>query len=272
MKTNIKFVLITAIMALSACGEDLVKDDIDAVNAGDKSKLPTVTISSPQNVTYEGADVAASWSNAGDEIIEAGFIYSNNESFIPAEAAAVKEIAGTNINMALSLDPVKTYYIKAYVLTKSNGVAFSNDVVSLTTPAAPVFEDTYLFGKYTALDIDLTTGEPEGGEYEITITQKQQSYNRVNISNIWGGGRTVEGIVNFENKTISIASTEVIYVDSDYGNTFMWAIDIVDGQVQYKNEPLAATYDSDGNITFGYWAAHVSAGNFGYYVTILEKK
>jgi hypothetical protein len=270
MKSNIKFALITAILALSACSEDLVKDDIDAANAGDKSKLPTVTISAPQNITYEGADVAASWSNTGDEIIEAGFVYSNNESFAPAEAATVDEIAGTNINMTLSLNSDKTYYIKAYVQTKSNGVAFSSDVVSLKTPVAPVFEDTYLFGKYAAVDIDLTTGEPEGDEYEITITEK--SHNKVNIANIWGGGRTIEGTVNFENKTISIASTEVIYIDSSYGNTFMWAINIVDGQVQYKNEPLTATYDRNGNITFGYWAAHVSAGNFGYYVTLLEKK
>jgi hypothetical protein len=272
MKTNILYVFIAAMMALSACSEDLVKDDIDAANGGDASKLPVVTVAAPGNITYESASVSASWSNAGDEVVEAGFVYSLNESFSPMSVLTVDEISDANIRATLSLASETKYYIKAYAQTKNNGVAYS-DVVSLTTAVAPVFEDTYLFGKYDAIDVDIYTGEQEGDVYEITIAQRGSSYNRVNISNIWGGERTIEGIVDFEKKTISIASTEVIYIHSSYGNTFMLGLVIEGGEVkdEYADVEIA-TYDDEGNITFEPWAAHVSAGDFGHYTTILEKK
>ncbi|MDR1115473.1 MAG: hypothetical protein LBL33_04900 [Tannerella sp.] len=271
MKTNIKFVFIAAMMALSACSEDLIKDDIDAANAGDASKLPAVTIPSAGNITYESADVSASWSNAGDEVIEAGFIYSLNESFVPMSALAVDEISGASIKATLSLASETKYYVKAYARTKNNGVAYS-DAVSLTTAVAPVFEDTYLFGKYNAADIDFDTGEQEGDVYEITIAQRGTSYNRVSISNVWGGERTIEGLVDFEKKTISIAPTEVIYIHSSYGNTFMWGLVIEDGEPAGYADVAIASYDDEGNITFEPWAAHVSVGDFGFYITVLEKK
>ncbi|MDR0699239.1 MAG: hypothetical protein LBG28_08500 [Tannerella sp.] len=272
---NIKYICIAVMAALlSACSsEDLVKDDIDAANAGDPSKLPTVTMAAPANVTYESVDVSAAWSGGGDEIIEAGFVYSLNESFLPIhKVVTIDEISSSNIEATMAgLDPETSYYVKAYARTRDNGVAYSS-AISLTTLVAPSFEDTYLFGKYDAQDIDITTGEPEGDIYEITISQKGANFDRVDITNIWGGEMTVEGIVDFEKKTISIARTEVIYVHSSYGNTYMWGLVIEDGAVKAYAETAIATYDSEGNITFEPWAARVSAGVFGYYITVLEKK
>jgi hypothetical protein len=271
MKTNIKFVFIAAMMALSACSEDLVKDDIDAANGGDASKLPALTVAPPENITYKSADISASWSGAGDEVIEAGFIYSLNESFSPMNVLTIDDISNSSIRVTLSLDTETKYYVKAYAQTKNNGITYS-DAISLTTPAAPPFEDTYLFGKYNAVDINLITGEPES-PYEITIEQRGTSYDRVNITNIWDGAQTIQGIVDFEKKTISVAPTEVIYIHSSYGNTSMRGLVIVDGEVQEDYADVAiASYDDEGNITFEPWAACVSAGYFGYYMTILEKK
>jgi hypothetical protein len=271
MKTNILFAFIAAMMALSACSEDLVKDDIDAARTGDASKLPAVTVPSTGNITYENADVSASWSNAGDEIIEAGFIYSLNESFAPSKALAVADLSGSGMSATLSLLQDSKYYIKAYARTKNNGVAYS-DAVSLTTLVAPVFEDAYLFGKYNAVDIDIMT-DKEVSTYEITIEQRGTSYDRVNITNIWEGEQTIQGIVDFEKKTISVAPTEVIYIHSSYGDTFMRGLVIANGEIQQGYADVAiATYDDKGNITFEPWAACVSAGYFGHYVTILEKK
>jgi hypothetical protein len=258
---------------LSACGsEDLVKDDIDAANAGDPSRLPAVTIAAPADITYESAYVSAAWSG-GDEIIEAGFIYSLNESFLPIHnVATADDISVSNIEATMTnLDPETTYYVKAYAQTRDNGIAYSN-AISLTTLVAPSFEDMYLLGKYDAVDIDITTGEPEGGTYEITISQKGTAFNRINISNVWGGKKTIEGIVDFEKKTISIARTEVIYVDASHGDTYMWGLIIEDGAIKAYAQTEIATYDDKGNISFGPWAAHVSAGDFGYYITNLEKK
>ncbi|HCC50815.1 MAG TPA: hypothetical protein DEQ30_01150 [Porphyromonadaceae bacterium] len=267
---RILFAFISVMMLSPACNDDLIKDDIDADNSGDKSKLPVMTISSPGNVTYESADITASWNNTGDEIIEAGFVYSLNESFIPTEVVTVKKISGSSMDTTLSLSSETNYFIKAYAQTQNNGIAYS-DPVNITTPVAPVFEHTYLFGKYTATDIDVNTGEPEGDSYEVTISQRGTSYNKINIANIWGGGRTIEATVDFEKKTISVATTSVIHIDSTHGNVYMWGFDIQDNKIVYLDVAIA-NYDDNGNIEFTQWAAHVSAGNFGYYTTTMKKE
>jgi len=269
---KIYFTLITALMALSCCS-DIMDDkaDIDAKHTGNPALLPTVTIATPSNVTYESATVVASWSNAGDEIMEAGFIYSTDEAFNSINVVSPSDFKNSQVTSALKLDSETKYFVKAYVQTRSNGVAYS-DVVSLTTAKAPVFIDTYLFGNYEAIDIDITTGEQEGDPYDVTIKQDGSAYNRVLISNIWGGGRTIVGVVDFVKKTITVDYTNVIYVHSSYGNCYMWGLVIEGGElVDYARETIAY-YDDKGNIEFSPWAAHVSAGDFGYYVTLLEKK
>jgi len=276
MKTkilSIKYTIIATTMLLLSCGDDLIKNDIDNDHAGDPSKLPAVTIASPENITYEGADIKASWSNAGDEIIEAGVIYSLNESFTPITGVSTaKEVAGSSISITLGLVSETNYFVKAYAQTKSNGIAYSN-VINLTTLKAPVFEDTYLFGTYMTEDIDIDTGEPDDDPYEVKIAQSGTYFNRVSITNIWGGGRTIEGIVDFEKKTITIARTEVIYIHSSYGNCNMYGLVIGDdGDVAGYSSTVIATYDEAGNIEIGPWAPHVSAGDFAYYIKSTLKK
>ena len=122
-----------ALFAWAGCSDDLVKSEIDAANAGDSSKLPTVTISEAQNVTFESAEVAASWNNAGDEIIEKGFVYSTNDSFSTITVAVVSDADDSAINTTLSIDSEQTYYVRAYVQTKSNGIAYSNNTNSFTS-------------------------------------------------------------------------------------------------------------------------------------------
>jgi len=268
---NIFFTLV-AIVTIAACADVMDdKEAIDAQHSGDPSKLPTGLNVSTTKVSYDYALVSATWTNNGDEPYEAGFIYSKSETFDTYSIISSDKFQDTSVADSFpKLDAETKYYVKLYVQTRSNGIAYS-EPSSFTTIAAPTFEDTYLFGDYLAVDIDIDSGEGEP-EYEVNIKQDGTTYNRVQISNIWDGGRTIIGVVDFAKKTITVDNTNIIYVHSSYGNCFMYGLVVEGGAIVGYAKQTIATYDDKGNIEFAPWAAHVSAGDFGWYITVLEKK
>jgi hypothetical protein len=283
MKRNITSFLILAtlfIAGLSSC-EEQVAEINENINLGNPAKLPTVTISDASNVTFDGAVLSATIASTAetDSIIEAGFILANNEGFMPTSSVVFfKSVNNGAISSVLTgLTDKTTFYVKAYAVTYRNGTAYSSTYISFTTPEAPTFEDTYLFGIYDAIDIDVNTGQQEGEPYPVEIRQIGTLYNRVSISNIWGGEETIQATVDFTAKTITTDSKPVIYVHPDYGDCWMRGFDIVDGSIVYYASSLdlsyaIADYDNAGHVNFRYWAARVSAGTFGYYVTQLTKR
>jgi hypothetical protein len=167
--------------------------------------------------------------------------------------------------------------VKAYAVTKRSGIAYSSNSISFTTKEAPKFEDTYLFGTYNAIDINVQTGQQEGSAYPVEIKQVGALYNRISISNIWGGDETIQATVNFVEKTITTDNKAVIYVDPSYGNCWMRGFDIVNGSIVFYDSSVdigyaIADYNNTGRVDFRYWAARISAGHFGYYVTELTKQ
>jgi hypothetical protein len=283
MKRNITSLLLLAtlfIAGLSSCEEPTAEKN-ENINLGNTAKLPTVTISDASNVTFDGAVLSATVASTAetDSIIEAGFIVANNEAFLPASNVIFfKSFDGGITSTLTGLAEKTTFYVKAYAVTYRNGTAYSSNFISFTTPEAPKFEDTYLFGTYDAIDINIRTGQQEGGVYPVEIKQVGALYNRVSISNIWGGEETIEATVNFVEKTITTDIKAVIYLDPDYGDCWMRGFDIVDGQTVYYDGTspdtgyAIADYDNAGHVNFRYWAARVSVGHFGYYVTQLTKQ
>ncbi|MDR1718743.1 MAG: hypothetical protein LBR67_01290 [Dysgonamonadaceae bacterium] len=282
MKRNMKSFAFAAIalFGLFACQEDIPERDL-TINQGNPAFQPTVELKDASDVTYEGAvlSLALTLTAQTDSVMEAGFLIADNEAFHPvSKIITFKKPSGGELgNQLTSLLtglPEKTqYYVKAFAATKYSGTAYSNNVISFTTGEAPQFEDTYLFGTYSAIDIDLTTGEQEGGAYPITIKQVGQLYNRISIYNVWGAEETIEATVDFSAKTITTDVKSVIYVDPDYGICWMQGFDIVGGAaVNYPTAVAIADYNATGKIQFRYWKAQVSAGYFGLYLTILTKQ
>lgn len=254
------YATIFSLLAFSffGCEEDVVKSDYEKEDA---SKLPTLNLEVTE-VTFESGLASATVSiNGDDNFSEKGFLVTTVEDF--SEIEDVVAVEGDMFEASLALGGETTYFVKAYTVSV-NGIATSN-MVSFTTPIAPVFEDTYLFGTYTETDYDLS-GEVEAVyEGAIEIAQVPGRYNQVYISNLWDGGEVIVGVVDFESKTISV-SPQVIYVDATYGDCYIYALEIVDGAAA-ANMTIAtiATYDEEGNITLGMWGARVSAGFFGRY-------
>jgi hypothetical protein len=273
MKRNkSKTILLFAVLAavLSGCEDDIVKRDIDNAYTGDPSKLPTLTAGSPSAVTYESAVLSASLSGGSDEVTEAGFLYSQDESFATFSVAAGRLSEGTVTATLTGLPPLTTCYAKVYAVSKGNGTAYSDNSFSFTTLKAPEFEDTYLFGTYSTTDYLLENGEPEDGAYDVEIARVGNLYDRITITNLWGGEETITATVNFVNKTITTDRNSIVYVHPDYGNCWILGMNLI--SEEYYLPSAVATYDEAGKIVFESWSATVAAGDFGFYRTVLIKK
>ncbi|MGF7139478.1 hypothetical protein [Roseimarinus sediminis] len=253
------FLLLVVTIFATGCQEDILKEDYENADA---SKLPTLTLT-VNNVTYESAVASATITTNGDDVFsEKGFIVSTDASFLSAESVIVTE--GDAFMNALSLAGSTTYFVKAYTVSL-NGVATS-EATEFTTPEAPKFEDTYLYGTYTETDYDLDGVVEAVYEGAIVLSEKAGSANQMYIENFWAGGETIVATVDFENKTISVAP-QIIYIDGTYGDCYIVSLYQADGSWTYdETSIIIGTYDENGTITLGSWGARVSAGFFGTYL------
>lgn len=253
-------------VALTGCYDEM--DDKAVVEAGFATiNAPTVSLNNLTVDGYEGFTLEGAVSSL-DNVLEVGFMVSADAEFTNPTIATVSE-AATNFTLAVTgLKDDMTYYIRTYAYTKG-GMAFS-EAKTAALPKAPEFADKYLFGTYAAADY--TTAGTLDYEYVVNIEQKNGLWNKVTIKNIWGYGQTITATVDFEKKTITSDPYSVIYIDSTYGDTWTWGLSVVDGKLVRNEEcVVVATYDEEGNITWGYWSAQCSAGSFGQYYTTFTK-
>ncbi|MGN0213506.1 MAG: hypothetical protein ACI4AH_01710 [Muribaculaceae bacterium] len=256
------------VAGLASCDDEMgSKASIDA--QFEKPSNVSATVTKADAIDFSSFSAEGSVSST-EGVLEVGFLYADNADLNNATAVAAEEVT---TSFAITVGDMKdntTYYVCAYAFTKTEGMVKS-EVKSLTLPKAPEFEDTYLFGTYMALDTDLDTGEIDGGAYGVKIEQYNGLYNKVAITNIWGGGMTIIGTVDFENKTITTDPSSIIYVHPTYGNVYFYGLVFpADGGYAYTRS-CAFNYDAEGNVDSEYWAAVCSAGAFGWYQTSLTK-
>lgn len=256
-------------VGLTGCYDEMdSKASVDEQYAS--SNAPTAEIGAATVIDYSSFSVSGSISST-ENVLEAGFQVSSSEDFSGASFYPAEEIS-TSFNATIdNLKDNTTYYVRTYAVTRAAGTSVSS-AQTATLPKAPEFEDTYLIGTYSATDIDITTGEADGEAYSVKIAQGSM-WNKVVISNIWGGELDIEATVDFEKKTITTDPNSIIYVHSDYGDIWAWGITMENGNVVYNKDHVAiATYDDKGNIHFGNWAPVDAEGAWGYYMTELVKQ
>lgn len=253
-------------VGLTSCYDEM--EDKDVVEAGFATfTAPTVSLNNVTVDGYSGFTLTGAVSNL-DNVLEVGFMISTDAEFASSTIAAVSEPVASFTLPVTGLKDDMTYYVRTYAHTKG-GMAFS-EAQTAVLPKAPEFADKYLFGTYEA--IDYTTAGAVDYEYQMTVQQKDGLWNKVAITNLWGYGRTITATVDFENKTITTDPYSIIYIDSTYGDVWSWGCYVADGKLVRNSECVTiATYDEEGNITWGYWSAQCSAGSFGQYYTTLKK-
>lgn len=245
MKRHIFSMAAAAIVALAFVGcEDLVKDDIDAKYLVARD----VNLSAPvcTDITYESVNVSytVDGDTAGLDPIYFGIVFSTKEDF--SERLDFNTLPGEIDTLAVA--GATKYYVKSYCVV-GNSVKYS-EVTQITTPAPPVFEDTYLFGSYLAYD----DGNPNPDlMYPMEISWVENTYNRIKITNWWGGGQTITATVDFENKQIIVDFEPAIcnYADIDPDAGLGW---VYFYGLNENGEPtedlIIGTYDDKGNISF----------------------
>lgn len=258
------------VCGLTSCNDEMDgKDGIDAAFAS--KEAPTLSTNPATINGFSGFTITGTVSSI-DQVLEVGVMLSSNADFTTYSVYAAQETATSFTTTVDDLKDDMTYYVRAYAYTKGAGTIVS-EVQKAVLPKAPDFQDTYLFGSYAATDIDLETEEPSGSPYTVKIAQKGDFWNKITISNIWDGGLTIEGTVDFEKKTITTKDKSVIYVHADYGDTWAWGLKIEDGKIVFNSSCITvATYDDKGNIHFGNWAAKCAAGEFGLFMTEMVKQ
>lgn len=243
MKRHIFSMATAAIVALAFIGcEDLVKDDIDA----DYNRDATISAPVVTDVTDASATVSynAEFDTTNLAGVYCGVVLSTTEDFAEKIDVAIAPGQSKSVNVAGDTK----YYAKSYIVT-GVGVKYS-DVTTFQTAKPKEFEDKYLFGTYSAYD--------DGDQsyiYDMEISWVEGTYNRINITNWWDGGKTVTASVDFEKKQILVDIDAVVAEDPDAGWIAFYAIG-EDGDLT-DELPIVGTYDANGNISFPLYGIYV---------------
>ena len=241
MKRNLLSIALISALAIAfvGCKDDLVKDDIDAkYNRDANISAPVVT-----DVTDASATVTytAEFDTTNMVGVYCGVVLSTTADFL-----------GDKIDVVLAPGEVKEvnvagdtkYYAKSYIVTGA-GVKYS-EVTSFQTEKPKEFEDKYLFGSYTAYD-----DEDTEATYDMEISWIEGTSNRINIINLWNGGETVTASVDFEKKQIIVDVAPKVYDYSQEDDNYTWVYLLnMDSSGKPTEDPIVATYDENGNISF----------------------
>lgn len=196
-------------------------------------------------------------------------ILNANNTVVVEEGVGIGYIAVATIGNDV-YDKNKTFSI---TLTGNSANYFTSEdagtvVVTISDNEHPL---SIVLGSYGEVDYTYADGTADNAApYAVTIAPVEGSETSVTIANFWDGGEVIQAEVDVPNKTLTIPAGSVIYVDGTYGECK--AVAVAEGSLDYT-AALVCTFDADGNITTGAWAARVEAGNFGVYrYAILTKQ
>ncbi|WP_282036706.1 hypothetical protein [Saccharicrinis aurantiacus] len=255
--------------SLTSCYEEV---DADKYSVPSPELVPTLTTVS-DSVSFDSfwLDTEIKF-NGDEEILESGYLVCTDKNF--PDSLLISRLADYKDNqMSAQIDLLvgnTQYYYKAYTYTL-NGFAFG-DVGSITTTESPIFEDTYLFGKFNQIDYSIRDGVIDGDDNNywaahgtMEISQVEGTYNQIAIYNFWGYGRTIIAVVNFEDKTLEISPAEIAFSSQD-GPLYIYSWSMDGDYINiHLEEAVKGTYDENGNIKIEMWGAFANTSS-GYLI------
>ena len=256
----------SAIILGLCCSCNDTMDDKDEVESGwSHLPNPTATVSVTES-TYCDALLKVTISEL-DNVIEYGVQYSKDKDFVNGKyvAASSSDVTETDIKVT-GLDEKTTYYLRPYVITRSNITIFG-EPSSLTTAAAPIFA---LEGTYTAtyFSRDEDGSFVDGGTtYKVEIAFVAGSNTEVNIINLWDGGETISGTYDAETGIITVGQNQLLYTDPTYGECFLKPVN--NTITNYQPEMSMKFVSLGGSLTTGYYSVVCSLGSFGFFYTTM---
>lgn len=249
------------VAALSSCYDEMdSKDSIDDQYTG--TNAPVVSLTSASVVSFSSIDVSGTIDAKDNALLEVGVMLSTSNDFSAYDSYAAAEVGNTFSFPITGLNDNTTYYVRSYAVSEANGTAVS-EVQTVTTPVAPIFglEGTYTAKQYS-FDTDAGTIALDD-TYKVSIAFEAGSATKVNITNLFGGGKTISGTYNEAKSTITVSKGEVIADHPTYGEVI---INPVNDEISGYIANATFTFQAKGGfLNSSIWAASVTAGNFGFY-------
>lgn len=221
---------------------------------------PTVAMVSAEATTYETADVSGVVSDL-ENVQEFGFQVSADETFANS-TNYISEDATVEFAAELSdLSEQTTYYVRAYVFTKTGHTVYS-EATTFTTPVAPFFD---IDGEYTAIDYAHTAPTSytqSGGSYSMYISFVEGSETEVEIYNLWDGDETMIGVYDAETSTITVPTGQNLYEYPGYGYVIANAVN--DAMTGYQDAIVFKFTSLGGLMETGIYQAYLPAASYSF--------
>ena len=267
MKNIMKLMIpcLAVAFALTSC--DSTMDDKASIDAKyEKPSSATVSLSSAAAADFQ--TITASAAVSGEDVVESGIQVCSDASFLSGVKTVVSEAATGSFTASVSgLAEQTSYYVRAYAATKTAGILVT-EAQSVTTPKAPIYP---VEGVYVATEVDYDEDSGEwaaADQYEMLIERDANDPTIVNITNIWGGGMTVQGQYDEAKGTITVPNMQVIYVHKTYGDVWIRG---VNSTVSAYTSSVTFNFTAlGGKMTSTPMGALCSAGPFGYFYLTME--
>ena len=250
--------------SLTSCNDTM--DDKAVIDA--KYEIldnPIVAVSSAEATTYETGVASGAVSDV-ENAQEVGFQVSTDAQFSTYDVFVCGEVAPSFSAELSGLEEKTTYYVRAYVFTKTGQTVYSESI-SFKTPKAPYYN---VNGTYTVVDYNAQTGAVASDPYTMSVTFADGSDTEVEIYNLWDGGKTIMGVWDAEKSTITVPTDQLIYVHPTYGDVVASALN--NAITQYIDDITFSFTSLGGSMQSTPWQAYVPAAGGGFGVFVVSMK
>lgn len=245
-------------LSLTSCNDTM--DDKAVIDAKyENLDNPTIAMATAVASSYETATATGSISDLANAH-EVGFQVSTDETFAISKNYPSEEVAAEFSANLTGLKEKTTYYVRAYVFTKSGRTIYSEST-TFTTPKIPIYD---VDGSYTAEDYEhgedgfVVSGKP----YTMTITFAEGSDTEVEIFNLWGGGETLMGVYDAESSTITVPTGQNLYDYPDNGYVVANAVN--DEMTAYQDDIVLKFTPLGGLIVTGFYEPYLPAADYSF--------
>ena len=267
MKNIFKYIIpcLAVAFALTSC--DSTMDDKASIDA-QYAKATNTTAAVADVVAVDYQTVAATGTvSSVEDVIEVGIQVSTTADFSTGVKSVPNDTIETSFTLAATgLKELTEYYVRAYAVTRAGGTVVSS-AATVSTPKTPIFP---LDGDYVCYEYDMNDDDEwEAADvYKVTVEFDAEDPTIVNITNLWDGGMTVQGIYNEKTGVVTVPNYSVIYVHAKYGDVWMRGLN--DAISAYTSDVKFQFTTIGGKLVSQPWAAQCSAGNFGFVYVYME--
>lgn len=267
MKKIFKYLIpcMAVAFSLTSCNDTM--DDKAVIDA--KYEIldnPIVAVSSAEATTYETGVASGAVSDV-ENAQEVGFQVSTDAQFSTYDVFVCGEVAPSFSAELSGLEEKTTYYVRAYVFTKTGQTVYSESI-SFKTPKAPYYD---VDGSYTVTEYKYSNNVfVDNGSYEMTVKFADGSDTEVEIYNLWDGGKTIMGVWDAEKSTITVPTDQLIYVHPSYGDVVASALN--NAITQHIDDITFSFTSLGGSMQSTPWQAYVPAAGGGFGVFVVSMK